>query len=50
VHQFEALGFDVALPRTDELFRRCMLLPMNTMLTDEEVEIVISEIRDFYGA
>jgi dTDP-4-amino-4,6-dideoxygalactose transaminase len=50
VHQFEALGFDVALPRTDELFRRCMLLPMNTMLTDDEVEIVVSEIRSFYGA
>ena len=49
VHQFEELKFDVDLPRTDELFRRCMLLPMNSMLTDDEVEIVISEIRSFYG-
>ena len=50
VHQFEQLGFDVDLPRTDELFRRCMLLPMNSMLTDSEVDIVVSEIRSFYGA
>jgi dTDP-4-amino-4,6-dideoxygalactose transaminase len=49
VHQFEELKFDVDLPRTDELFRRCMMLPMNSMLTDDEVEIVISEIRSFYG-
>ena len=48
VHQFKALGFEVDLPRTDELFRRCLLLPMNSMLTDDEVEIVIEEVRRFY--
>ena len=50
VHQFEELGFTVDLPRTDELFTRCLLLPMNSMLTDAEVDIVITEIRGFYGA
>ena len=50
VHQFEELGFTVDLPRTDELFTRCLLLPMNSMLTDDEVDSVISEIRTFYGA
>ena len=50
VHQFEELGFTVDLPRTDELFTRCLLLPMNSMLTDDEVNSVISEIRSFYGA
>jgi dTDP-4-amino-4,6-dideoxygalactose transaminase len=49
IHQFEELKFDVDLPRTDELFRRCMLLPMNSMVRDDEVEIVVSEIRSFYG-
>ena len=48
MHQFKALGFDIDLPRTDKLFRRCLLLPMNSMLTDEEVEIVIEEVRRFY--
>jgi dTDP-4-amino-4,6-dideoxygalactose transaminase len=32
------------------LFTRCLLLPMNSMLTDDEVDSVISEIRGFYGA
>lgn len=49
VHQFEELKFDVDLPRTDELFRRCMLLPMNSMLRNDEVEIVVNEITSFYG-
>ncbi|MEP7204403.1 MAG: DegT/DnrJ/EryC1/StrS family aminotransferase [Ilumatobacteraceae bacterium] len=49
VHQFEELKLDTQLPLTDALFRRCMLLPMNSMLTNDEVEIVISEIRNFYG-
>lgn len=50
VHQFEELGFTVDLPRTDELFARCLLLPMNSMLTDDEVDYVISQIREFYGS
>ena len=49
VHQFDDLKFDVDLPKTDELFRRCMLLPMNSMMSNDEVEIVVSEIRSFYG-
>ena len=48
VHQFKELGLHTDLPRTDELFRRCLLLPMNAMLTDTEVNIVIQEIRSFY--
>ena len=49
VHQFEGLGFsDVHLPRTDELFRRCFLLPMNTSLTDDEVAYICERIRKFH--
>lgn len=48
VHQFNDLGFDFKLPRTDQLFTKCLLLPMNSMLSDSEVEIVIDEIRKFY--
>lgn len=50
VHQFAGLGFgDVQLPRTDQLFRRCFLLPMNTSLTDDEVDYICTSIRRFYG-
>lgn len=50
VHQFEGLGFkNVRLPRTDRLFQRCFLLPMNTSLTDDEVAYLCESIRRFYG-
>jgi dTDP-4-amino-4,6-dideoxygalactose transaminase len=50
VHQFEGLGLDGAnLPVTDRLFTRCFLLPMNTSLTNEEVEYICERIRKFHG-
>lgn len=49
VHQFPALGFHVDLPQTDRLFKRCFLLPMNTSLTDDEVDYVCTQIRKFYS-
>ena len=50
VHQFTGLGFDgVHLPRTERLFERCLLLPMNTSLTDGEVDYICDRIRRFYG-
>ena len=50
VHQFEGLGFrDADLPKTDRLFERCFLLPMNTSLTDDEVLYICQSIRRFYG-
>jgi len=50
VHQFEGLGFkDVHLPFTDRLFTRCFLLPMNTSLTDEEVQYICDRVRRFYA-
>ncbi|NQV96345.1 MAG: DegT/DnrJ/EryC1/StrS family aminotransferase [Acidimicrobiaceae bacterium] len=48
IHWFKDLGFNVNLPITDELFKRCLLLPINSMLTNLEVEIVIEEVRRFY--
>jgi dTDP-4-amino-4,6-dideoxygalactose transaminase len=50
IHQFEGLALGTArLPRTDRLFTRCFLLPMNTSLTDDEVQYVCASIRRFYG-
>ena len=50
VHQHEALGIDQRLPRTERMFERALLLPMNTSLTDDEVDFVNSCIREFYAA
>jgi dTDP-4-amino-4,6-dideoxygalactose transaminase len=49
VHQFPGLGFQVSLPRTEALFQRCLMLPMNMMVADDDVDYVCSKIREFYG-
>ena len=49
VHQFRELGFTVELPRTDKFFQRCVMLPMNAVVTDEEVDYIVMLIRSFYG-
>ena len=50
VHKLSGLGFEnVLLPRTEAIFERCFLLPMNTSLTDEKVDYVCDVIRKFYG-
>ncbi|HVW20888.1 MAG TPA: DegT/DnrJ/EryC1/StrS family aminotransferase [Opitutaceae bacterium] len=50
IHQFPALGLGRhSCPATDRLFQRCLMLPMNTSITDAEVGIVASAIREFYG-
>lgn len=50
VHQFRKLGFDQRLPYTEELMTRMLMLPMNTSLSDEDVDYVCEQIRDFYAA
>jgi len=49
VHQFPGLGFSHSLPATDRLFERCLLLPMNMMVTVEDVDRIAREIGAFYG-
>jgi dTDP-4-amino-4,6-dideoxygalactose transaminase len=49
VHQFEKLDFGVSLPATEEYFEKCLLLPMNTLLSDEQVAHVCNVTRKFYG-
>lgn len=50
VHQFQGLGFEgVKLPYTEKFMERCFLLPMNTSLTDEEVQYVCDQIIRFYN-
>lgn len=50
VHQFTGLGFkDVNLPFTEEMYRRLLLLPMNTTLSDDDAHYVVEAVRAFYG-
>jgi len=49
IHHLKVLGFTQDLPRTDELFGRLLMLPMNMSLTDADVHYVCDNVRSFYG-
>lgn len=49
VHQWKGLNYNITLPNTERFFKRCMLLPMNTAITDDEVKYICNTIYDFYS-
>jgi len=52
VHHFDSLGYGqdkfTDLSNTDQFFERCLMLPMNMSLTDDDVDYVIDSITSFY--
>ena len=50
VHRFAELGFEQALPVTDAVFERCLMLPMNVALADDDIDYIIDSVREFYGS
>ena len=48
IHQVSALRFKVSLPRTEQLFERALLLPINPMVSEEDVLYICQEIQKFY--
>ena len=48
VHQFSGLGIKATLPKTERFFERCLLLPMNSSVTDQEATHVVNLIRQFH--
>lgn len=49
VHEFPALGFKVSLPATERFFQRCLMLPMNMMVTQDDIAYIATRIRVFYA-
>jgi dTDP-4-amino-4,6-dideoxygalactose transaminase len=49
VHRMKALGFDVSLPATERLFDRCLMLPLNMMITDDDIGYIADMIRGFFS-
>jgi dTDP-4-amino-4,6-dideoxygalactose transaminase len=50
VHQFKSLGLThYHLPRTDELFRGVLMLPLHAELDDKDIGYTADVIREFYG-
>lgn len=50
VHQFSGLGFSQSLPKTDRFFERCLMLPMNMMVTEDAAAYIAAKVCEFYGA
>ena len=48
VHQWPALGFSMKLPKTERFFERCLMLPINTFVSDEDVYYICDIIKNFY--
>lgn len=49
VHQHARLGLTTKLPNTERLFQRCLMLPMNLTLADDDVHFITDAVREFYG-
>jgi dTDP-4-amino-4,6-dideoxygalactose transaminase len=48
IHQFPKLELNADLPRTQKLTERFFLLPMNTSLSDDDIDYVCEQIQRFY--
>jgi len=48
VHQFKQLGFNQVLPKTEKFFERCIMLPMNIFINNEDIEYICEKVKDFY--
>lgn len=49
VHSLKKLGFNVDLPFTDNFFKGCLMIPMNTSISNDDVFYVINCIKEFYS-
>ena len=48
VHQFHQLGFNQKLPKTEKFFERCIMLPMNIFISNEDVDYICEVVKSFY--
>jgi len=49
VHQWPKLGLNVSLPATENFFSRCLMIPLNMAISDDDVYYVCDKIRKYYG-
>ena len=48
VHQFKQLGFNQTLPKTEQFFKRCIMLPMNVFINNDDIEYICEIVTKFY--
>jgi dTDP-4-amino-4,6-dideoxygalactose transaminase len=49
IHQFRDLGLNDDVPYTEDMTSRFFLLPMNTSLSDDDVEYICTQVVRFFG-
>ena len=49
-HHFSDLQLNCSLPKTDEFFEECIMLPLNPAVSPEDVDYVCDRIRAFFSA
>ena len=48
IHQFTKLGFNQNCPKTDRFFERCIMLPMNVFVSDDDLNYVCDKVIQFH--
>jgi len=48
IHHFDNLGFNQSLPKTDDFFQKCIMLPMNVFISDSDIEYICEKVVHFY--
>ena len=48
IHHFKNLGFTQRLPNTDKFFKKCIMLPMNMFITNDDIDYICRTIKEFY--
>ena len=48
IHQFKNLGFNQECPNTEKFFNKCIMLPMNVFISDDDVNYVCDKVEEFY--
>ena len=48
VHQFKQLGFDQTLPKTEQFFKNCIMLPMNIFISNDDIDYICEKVNSFY--
>ena len=48
IHQFKNLGFTQHCPNADSFFDKCIMLPMNIFISDDDVNYICDQVINFY--
>ena len=48
IHQWDHLGFNLHLPKSEAFFKKCIMLPMNMFISNGDVDYISKKIKEFY--